>query len=291
VATVAHVVLRYIGLLLFPRSQSLIPPVYPITSIGDPRLLLVAMCFAAIAAVALLARRRAPLVTLGILWFGFALLPTTALGLLADTGLLMAEHRVYLASCGFFLAFAALLGTPAARWVRDVRTRAIFGASAALVIAVLFVLTIDRNRLWANPTELWEEAARLAPDTPAAHLGLGNAYLSNGECNAAQPVYYRVIELSPRSTDAYLGLAECYLRRGQVAQARLILARGAPLVPSHDNRILLAWAGLEESALRRPDEALRLCREAARIDPQSVQAQDCIRRNERDATDGGRSTP
>jgi hypothetical protein len=73
-------------------------------------------------------------------------------------------------------------------------------------------------------------------------------------------------------------LADCFLRRNQFEEAALILRKGASSVPDNETRILLALASLEESAFHRPAEALQLCNQALLRQPDSVYAQDCVRR-------------
>jgi protein O-mannosyl-transferase len=279
-ATVALVAARYVGLLVLPLGQSVVPPVYPVESIRDARLVIVLVEIVAIAVLAVKIRRRAPLATFGLVWFALALVPSSALGLLARTGLLMAEHRVYLPSSGFFMAVATLIVPRVYRHPATVRRLVAIGGAVASVLFVLVYLTMERNRVWADPVRLWEEAARLAPDTPAAHLGLGNEYLSSGQCDRAQAEYRRTIELSPISTDAYLGLASCLLQRNQMGEAYRILRDAMDDVPRDDIRIRLALAGLEESAFRRPAEAVKLCQEALAIQPGDTDALDCVRRNQ-----------
>jgi tetratricopeptide (TPR) repeat protein len=279
IATAAQVVVRYVGLLIFPHSQTIIPPIYPIDTATDTRLIVAIVTLVGLTALAWAVRRRAPLVTFGLTWFALALAPSSILGVLAQTGSLMAEHRVYLASCGFFLAIAALV-VPSMyenekQWPLVV-PRAV---GAASVLGILLLLTIQRNRVWADPIRLWEEAARLAPDTPAAQLGLAQAYSMNGQCDAAQKPFSSTLELSPVSTDAYLGLADCFLRRNELQEAALILRKGESNVPDNEIRILLALASLEESAFHRPAEALQLCNQALLKQPSSIPAQDCVRRN------------
>ena len=279
-ATVALIAVRYLGLLILPHGQSVVPPVYPIASIWDIRLVIVLVSFVAIAVVTVRVRRHAPLATFGLIWFALALVPSSVLGLLAETGLLMAEHRVYLPSCGFFMAVAALLVPQVSRQTATLRRLVVIGGAVAATLLVLGYLTLERNQVWADPVRLWEEAARLAPDTPAAHLGLGNEYRNTGQCDRAQPAYKRTIELSPISTDAYLGLASCLLARNQMIEAYRILREAMDNVPPGEIRIRLALAGLEESEFRRPAEAVRLCQEVLAIQPRDSNALDCVRRNQ-----------
>jgi tetratricopeptide (TPR) repeat protein len=282
-ATVAHIAVRYIWLLVAPHGQSVIPAVYPIASVWDARLILVLVALSAIVTVAFKARRRAPLVTFGLIWFVLGLVPSSVLGVLAQTGLLMAEHRVYLSSCGFFMAAAAFMVTLATPDTASSRRLIPIGGAIATLVFVFLYLTIQRNRVWEDPIRLWQEAARLAPDTPAAYLGLGNEYRNSGQCEMAERAYRRTIELSPVSTDAYLGEAACLLQASRVAEAHETLRRAMTEVPPNEIRILLALASMEESSFQRPGEAVRLCQQALAIQPDSADAADCVRKSQMNA--------
>jgi tetratricopeptide (TPR) repeat protein len=241
------------------------------------------VALSAIVTVAFKARRRAPLVTFGLIWFVLGLVPSSVLGVLAQTGLLMAEHRVYLSSCGFFMAAAAFMVTLATPDTASSRRLIPIGGAIATLVFVFLYLTIQRNRVWEDPIRLWQEAARLAPDTPAAYLGLGNEYRNSGQCEMAERAYRRTIELSPVSTDAYLGEAACLLQASRVAEAHETLRRAMTEVPPNEIRILLALASMEESSFQRPGEAVRLCQQALAIQPDSADAADCVRKSQMNA--------
>lgn len=104
--TQAIVIWRYIGLLVLPVGQTIMHDVRFVTSILDPVALLAVAGLAAIVAFALRMRARHPLVAVGAVWFLAVLAPSSSILPLREG---MAEHRVYLASAGFFAAIAALL--------------------------------------------------------------------------------------------------------------------------------------------------------------------------------------
>jgi protein O-mannosyl-transferase len=283
-----HVLVRYVSLLVLPVHQTVVPPVAPIVSFDDVRLIEAGVGLAGIGAVGFIARRRAPLVTFGLVWLLLALLPSSGLTLMTEFGQAMAEHRVYLASCGFFISVGTLLVwlTNASLAPEDAR----FGwtvTGVGLVLMVLLLLTVARNRVWADPVRLWEEAVRRSPDAMIAHLWLGDTYRVAGNCDAAKPSYNRAIALRPNRPFAYLGLAGCFADQRQFYEAAETLRTGINNVP-RDVQLRLALAEIEESAFLSPSEALRLCLEAVTIQPDSVDAQNCVRRLKEGVPTGGR---
>src|SRR5262249_55258332 len=97
------VIRRYVVLLIHPRQQTLFHDVARIDSLLEPAAYLSITLVGAMIWTALNMRRQAGVVGFGLLWFLLLLVPSAVLTIL-DQGEPMAEHRVYLASCGLFLA-------------------------------------------------------------------------------------------------------------------------------------------------------------------------------------------
>lgn len=268
------VISRYVMLFVLPIGQTVVHAVAPIASLADSRVLTAGIFAVSYVAVLAATWRRRPLVAFGLVWFALALLPSSALSLLAEVGQPMAEHRVYLGACGLFMSVAAF-AVPAL-YVRAARRAALTIAFGAVVV-VLAVLTVERNRVWADTERLWLEAVRISPTTPASHLGLAAAYRARGEFEPAQAAYTQAIALRPAQADGYLGLAECLLEEGRAADAAVALRLASVRVPQSVT-VRLVLAALEERAFGNRDDARRLCAEALAIDPRSRDAAACVAR-------------
>jgi Flp pilus assembly protein TadD len=299
---------RYLSLALLPVAQSIVHPAQRIATPWHPALLAAVAALAATAAAAWALRRRFPLAVLALLWFPLFLLPSSSLVPLLE---LMAEHRVYVASCGLFLlagmGFALLAAAapgPAAR--------ALCFAALAAVLAVLLAATVRRNRVWADPVALWRDAAQKAPLTWAPFYALGDTLREQGDCAGAIPAYRRAMELLPQEPRARMNLGICLAETRRYAEARQAFEdalRADPgSVQAEDNLGRLALlAGQPDEARQRfqqalrwdardlvahlnlamletregnPAAALRLCGEALAQHPQSSVAADCVRRNQ-----------
>jgi len=281
VLVVLHVVARYLTLLVAPVSQSLIPAVYPILTFSDSRAVAAVGLIALMSTIAVLEHRREPLVTFGIVWFLVLLLPSSLLVLVADKGAPMAEHRVYLASCGFFMAVGALVARLAGseETTANRRRRPALVVALCAVLAVLSGLTVSRNRVWADPVRLWADAVEKAPRTWEAVYGLADAYRTTGDQTAAEATYQRAIALRPGLVKGYLGLAGSLLDTGRVEQASEVLRLAIARVPS-DTKARLLLAALDEESLHDPGGALRLCQEVLAFVPAMAEARECVRRNQ-----------
>jgi predicted Zn-dependent protease len=71
----------------------------------------------------------------------------------------------------------------------------------------------------AEALPLAEQAAKLAPDVPAARLALGRALLDLGETERAVKELERGTALAPESPDLHFALARAYQRAGRAEDA------------------------------------------------------------------------
>ena len=306
------VIRRYVGLMFVPEGQSIFHAISAVT-ISDVRAVMGVGTVVLIGAAAWALRRSSPLASLGLFWFLLILIPSAALVVL-DRGEPMAEHRVYVASCGFFLALGAAAGWMYARL--PLESRRVQFACRALAVMVLISLggrTILRNVIWGNPVALWTEARDKAPDHWLPHLLLGEALHTSDRHNEATIEYAQAIALRPEESSAYQKLGVCFIEMGHFDDAAAtyqslrrrdpqstIASIGLGAVAmitgevdrardyfretiDHDGRNVIARQSLAMLAEREPAsprDALRLCQEIREIAPDTPGNDDCIRRNQ-----------
>lgn len=193
------VVWHYLALLIVPRGQSLVHGVRWPTSIVDPISIAALVLLACGVAVAVWKRRTYPLVAFGVVWFLGVLAPSTSFVPVRDA---MAEHRLYLASPGLLLAAGSLT------W-RAIASRRAIRISLTAVLALLAVGTYQRNELWSDPMQLWEESVRRAPDAWQAHWGYAELLREIGNCERARSEYDAVLRLYPGHAGARASLETC----------------------------------------------------------------------------------
>lgn len=296
-----EVVWRYVGLLFLPLSQSVAHAPREVATLADPRALAAGAALAVLAAAAVRLRRSSPLFALGTAWFLLLLAPSSTVIPLNE---LMAEHRLYLASCGFFLA---LVGAASRARV----PRAVPAAGLALALIALAAATVARNRVWADPVALWSDAVAKAPHSWRARFGLGDALRARGDCDAAVAAYAEAIRLRPADLDSRMNLGICLAQTGRYGEARDAFAAALEIDPrfvkAHNNlgRLAVITGRLQlgeryfRQALeldpanvtarlnliqlyrqegRDPAEILRLCREVAERAPYAPGIAECLER-------------
>ena len=166
-----------------------------------------------------------------MIWFLLLLVPSSVL-ILFDQGEPMAEHRVYLASCGAFLAVGSGIG-----WLNAWGQRA--GARAQAALAVMFALLVLsfgadtwlRNTVWASPVTLWRESVDLAPNHYRPRLLLGEALEDEGRRDEAIEEYKTAIRLRPTEPSGYVRLGRSLAETGRFDDARQQFMRAMEIDP------------------------------------------------------------
>jgi tetratricopeptide (TPR) repeat protein len=242
-----RILLHYLSLLALPLPDRLhVDYAWPAsTGLLAPATTLPALlAVAGLAALAVAAVRRAPLVTLGVGWFLVALVVEQSV-LPID---LVFEQRLYFASIGLFvLAGAALVAL-----VRVPRAGA--WAVAAPLVVLLAAGTRARNERWRDPASLYADEAGLAPGAARGLLNVAAALRAKGQLDEAERVLRRLVALAPDEPGAYVNLGNLELDRGRLPAAegwyRLAIARNPRMADAwYDLGVVLAATGRVAEAM------------------------------------------
>jgi MYXO-CTERM domain-containing protein len=206
----------------------------------------------ALAALAFRARRRAPAAAFAAAWFFLFILPSSVVPLIER----MAEHRVYEAAAGLCLLAALAMS----RLPRAARAPAQIALLAALSLA-----TLARNRVWASPLRLWDEAVRASPQDWGPHYALGDAWREAGDCARADGEYQRAIALRPTESRPHINRAICLAQLGRDDDAERELRASLALFPR--SATVLHDLGTLALGRDRVDEARKWFEAALAVDP------------------------
>lgn len=217
-----NVIPIYIRLLLFPVHQNL-DYRYPMKSgFFDGATPYFFVFLAALVAGSLAARKKHPVILLGVFWFFITLSVESSIFPIRDA---LFEHRLYLPMAGFawIVSYAGIQLLPAGvqRVVgffhyRDKRLLHTVSADAEgvyarwwsygiLVVAIigLGAATYHRNEVWQDPVTLWSDVASKSPDNYRGITNLAFALEQRGDYKAALAYYNRALQLNP---DYYFAL-------------------------------------------------------------------------------------
>ncbi len=260
--TVARILAHYLKLLVFPRTLNADYSynAFPITPSLTHWPSLAAVLLLALLVVLLL--RLAPThrpASFGGFWFFLTLLPVTHI---IPHHELMAEHYLYIPSFGVFLAAGyAVEETLARNWVSS---RTLYPV-LTLVVLLLSLRTMVRNRDWKDDITLWRKTVETAPMAARARANLGKAFLRRDLDNLGRQELEAAIRIKPDIASYHDDLGLAYLRLGRLAEAERELKEALRL-----NRTLVSAninLAFTYMAQRRKPEAVAPLLEALKLRP------------------------
>jgi len=247
---------RYVRLLLWPHPLSayhLVPiPAGP----ADRAVVGGVLLWAALAAGAVWAARRAPRAAFALWWF--LLTVALVLPVMPIKGFTLAERYLFLPSFGFALA----LGLLAARLWRAAPRRpsrwalGVGGAALALVWAATAAARVPD---WVEQITFHRAMVRSAPDSAFAHNNLGQLLVAEGMVDEGVRHLERAVALRPDMAYAHAGLGLARWRQGDLPRAVAALETAARLRPI-DPRILADLAAALQAQDRTREAVLILHR-------------------------------
>ncbi len=258
-----HVMVGYLNILFFPHNQSADPNFSASTSLREPAVLLSIAIIALILIIALRRYKKNPLISFGIFWYFIALLPTSSIVSLQDV---MAEHRAYLPSIGFFLTMGMLIAKFCESRAGELSFRfsSLRMMGTLILILMIFSLgTIKRNPVWGSNIKLWKDATKKAPLKDRVHANLGLAYEQKGLLDEAITEYKKCLRINPVNVEAIFDLGNAYHKKGwldkAIAQYRKSISLDFQHTKSQFNLgIMLYKKGLNYEAIKAFEETLRL---------------------------------
>jgi tetratricopeptide (TPR) repeat protein len=192
--TAIVVVGRGVALLAAPLTLS---PDYSYDAIPVVRSLLDLRLVATVVALGVLGwmlatrRVRSPAVSIGVLWYAFALFPTS--NLLLPVGTIFAERLLYLPSVA-----ACLLAAAGLAWVTRNSRRVALAAAFAAVLG-LAIQTWRYSSAWTDNTSLFRWAVASVPRSTKAHHKLGEDLIWAGHLGEGLQELDRSLAIAPEN--------------------------------------------------------------------------------------------
>ena len=169
----------------------------------------------------------------------------------------VADHHVYLASIGFFLALAEALGQ-----LHAARGR-IVTLLVGLALACLLGVTEQQIVTWRDSVTLWSEVLARNPAAPVAHNNLGLALIERGDLDNAAEHLRQALAVAPNDPEAHTNLGLIFYRQGQLEAAEEHCRRALATRPGdpefHKNLALVLQAE------QRPADAANELRAAMQL--------------------------
>lgn len=204
------------------------------------------------------------LISFGILWFFITLSVESSI---IPISYVIFEHRVYLPSVGYFLAFASGIELIRTRWVR---ARVAITCLVVVLIGAYSVAAYARNTVWGNSIRLYEDGMKKSPNKADTHSVLGLAYANNGDVDNAIKEYSTALTIRPDDVDARINLGVAYADSGDLDKA--IREYLVALEMSPNNAVARVNLGRAYAMQGAFDRAMAEFLAAVRINPQYAPA-------------------
>lgn len=162
-----------------------------------------------LALVAWRARRRWPMVSVGLAGFVLMLLPSV--GPPRGAPVLAQDHAVYLP-----LVFLLM---PAAAWMAGSAKRQRGAAAAGALAVVLATAALPQVAVWRDGETLFRHAMRLYPDHAAPKAALADWMTSHGRAEEAAPLLRQAVDAEPTSAAYRFHLGNALLSLERTAEA------------------------------------------------------------------------
>jgi tetratricopeptide (TPR) repeat protein len=219
----------YLRLALYP-SPLCIDLAWPVTEkLTDviPHIMLMALLVTG--SIYLLIRK--PNYGFWAVWIFFLLSPSSSIMPIADVAV---EHRMYLPLAGICVMAALLLfncSEPLSRSQRRI-TRTTLSIA---VIALLGLMTYDRNCDYASGEAIWINCIQASPNNARAYLNIGQAQTAKGDYATAIPYFEKAATLDKSDPRARYNLGLSHIITGNIDAGIAICHEAIPLsdYPEH----------------------------------------------------------
>jgi tetratricopeptide (TPR) repeat protein len=229
-------ILLYFKLLIYPVGLSADHTIVSATSLSESDVIASAILLVVIIAIALYYRSRDNIIFFSIGWFFISLIPIS--NVFFPLRRFVGERFLYLPSIGFCLLLGYLL-SHLYKLLPVKHRKAVFKNAIVVVpyvlIAILAVLTFNRNKVWQNEMALWTDTLQKSPSSFIAHFNMGLDHDKKGNAQEAVTEYLTAVSINPSFADAELHFRIGHLshRIGKLVDAEKSYLQATRLKPDH----------------------------------------------------------
>ena len=255
-AAVSYVL--YLWKAIWPSGLALFYP-YPYGGVPAFQVACAVGTLAAVTAVCVRTRVRAPYLLVGWLWYLVTLVPV--IGLVQVGSQAMADRYTYVPLIGPFVMLAFALPE---------RPRRAVAAAAVAVLVALSATAYRQAGFWRDSVTLFTRSIAVTEDNAVAESNLARALFERGEIESAVAHCAEAVRIAPDMGDAQANLVRGLLALGRNEEAVSRTREALRLRP--DDARTHVNAGLISRMAGHTDAAEASFREALRLDPTDQEA-------------------
>lgn len=210
-AAVSYV--AYLGSLAWPRDLALLYP-FPTGGIPWTKTAAALAMLTVVSAAVFHARRRAPYLATGWLWYLGMLLPV--IGIVHVGGQARADRYTYLPMLG---ASLALVWLAAAWWPRRTATRLALGTLVSAWLLALAAAAASQTAHWKDSLSLYTHATRVTTGNFLLLNNFGDALLDAGRFAEASTAFEAAIRANPEHCNAHYNFGRALLNAGRALES------------------------------------------------------------------------
>jgi Flp pilus assembly protein TadD len=201
---------------------------------------------------------------LAVAWFVLPLLPVLDIFPL-QLDELAHDRYLYLPAFGFVLFVALLIRRLDLGKARVLGAPAVQVAASVVIAAGLAFGTAQQSVHWGNNLLLCYRALQIAPNSPTAALGLGDALLARGYTEEGIRIYEQILRRYPRLWWSHFQLGDAYYKVGRYAESEQQMFEAVRLNSATPQ--LLTYLAVAQMKNRHYEDAERTLRASIAVQP------------------------
>ncbi|TSC60745.1 MAG: hypothetical protein Greene041662_118 [Candidatus Peregrinibacteria bacterium Greene0416_62] len=268
----AKALVFYLWKFLLPTGLTVYQPQFSPVMITSPEFLASIVCVITVTILAVMLRKRFPLLTFGLAFAVLAIAPSFLNFWKKDMLYFASDRYAYIGGIGVALALTTLLWPFLERLAPRIRS---------IVVSVIALLlagtTFVQAQTWRDSTALYTRALKIHPGFAVALNNLGAATYTAGDTAGAISLYEEAIARDPTLTSGYVNIALYRKKAGDIEGAMTIIQTGLAKIPADRPAFeeeVSAWniLGVLLDDRGRREEALAAYRKAVERAPESPDA-------------------
>jgi tetratricopeptide (TPR) repeat protein len=234
-----RVLVHYIAIFFWPFDISVEYDWKIASGFFTPQVLIPGLVLLAIMAFVIhsIVRKKNVLTVFGLLWFFITIAPRATIIPSAE---LVCDYKTYLASYGILLMISGWLvtGLYALRNTLKQKDLWVFNLEGQMIVASVLMVTLgigsyERNKVWSNPVDFWQDNAKKAPLKARVHNNLGVALSESGRYKESLNCYFTALSLDKYYADPYSNLAVAYSMLNETDKAIDALRNAIHIYPEY----------------------------------------------------------